>query len=196
MSLLSIFHRKKTASTAPADATPPEDVFQTDDDSNIIWQRFKDFVTDWFIKKLTIKRDVNFLETTASLLNEPTYENINKAKILIHLHRHYENTKARRRLEKWSSRVIAIYLSIVATLLVVNYMKIETKLISIPNNIIVAILTTTTINIIGLVLIVLRGYFLSKEDEVQDTAFQQGRDIEEVPEEEEKTEEEKEIPEA
>lgn len=54
------------------------------------------------------KRELNVLDSIQTLLeSEPTDENINKCKELSKLHRMVENTKARRRLEKWSLRVIA-----------------------------------------------------------------------------------------
>lgn len=73
-----------------------------------------------------------------------------------------ENTKARRRLEKWSLRVIAWYLMIVLVIVVLCYTNIKwLHILEIPWKIMVAVLTTTTVNIIGLGLIVLRGHFLA-----------------------------------
>ena len=83
------------------------------------------------------------------------------------LHRVHENTKARRRLERWASRVIAYYLVVVLIVVILNYglmMPFSFRL-NIPDQIVLAILTTTTINIIGLGLIVLRGHFPSKDNE-------------------------------
>lgn len=54
------------------------------------------------------KRELNVLDSIQTLLeSESTDENINKCKELSKLHRMVENTRARRRLEKWSLRVIA-----------------------------------------------------------------------------------------
>lgn len=105
------------------------------------------------------------LDSIQTLLeSEPTDENINKCQELSKLHRMVENTKARRRLEKWSLRVIATYLTIVSIIVFLCYTNIKwLNIISIPNEIMIALLTTTTVNIIGLGLIVLRGHFLANE---------------------------------
>lgn len=77
------------------------------------WIKF--FFSEPFKEK---KKDLNILDTVKSLLeSETTDGNIKKSKELIHLHRIVENTKARRRLEKWSLRVIALYLFIVLCIL-------------------------------------------------------------------------------
>lgn len=114
------------------------------------------------------KKDLNILEIVQQLLeSEATNENIEKSKELTHLHRIIENTKARRRLEKWSLRVIASYLLIVFGIVVCNYVYIPFfaghGTIDIPHPIMITILSTTTINIIGLGLIVLRGHFLAND---------------------------------
>lgn len=114
------------------------------------------------------KKDLNILDTVSSLLeSETTPENIDKCKELVHLHRIVENTKARRRLEKWSLRVIAIYLFIVLTIVTCNYIAVPLLSgyvnIEVTEPIMITILSTTTINIIGLGLIVLRGHFLAND---------------------------------
>ncbi len=127
------------------------------------WIKF--FFSEPFKEK---KKDLNILDTVQSLLeSETTDENIEKCKELTHLHRIIENTKARRRLEKWSLRVIAIYLFIVLCIVLATYISIpKIKLyfyIDIPDPIMITILSTTTVNIIGLGLIVLRGHFLAND---------------------------------
>lgn len=110
------------------------------------------------------KKDLNILDTVKALLeSETTDGNIKKCKELIKLHRVVENTHARRRLEKWSLRVIAAYLFIVLAIVMLNYIQIDKRIISIPEEIMITILSTTTINIIGLGLIVLRGHFLADD---------------------------------
>ena len=111
---------------------------------------------------------LNILDTVKSLLeSETTDGNIKKSKELIHLHRIVENTKARRRLEKWSLRVIALYLFIVLCIVLASYVSIPAIKsyfsIRIPDPIMITILSTTTVNIIGLGLIVLRGHFLAND---------------------------------
>lgn len=112
------------------------------------------------------KRELNVLDSIQTLLeSEPTDENINKCQELSKLHRMVENTKARRRLEKWSLRVIGYYLLIVLVVVIASYAKINGHyLLYIPDGIMITILSTTTVNIIGLGLIVLRGHFLANED--------------------------------
>lgn len=112
------------------------------------------------------KKELDLMENVNSLLGgRTTSDNIEKVKSLIYLHRVIENTKARRRLEKWSLRVIALYLIVVFFIVVCSYINIpglKVKL-GIPEHVMIAILTTTTVNIIGLGLIVLRGHFLANE---------------------------------
>lgn len=127
------------------------------------WVRF--FFSAPFKEK---KNDINILDTVGSLLeSETTPENIEKCKELVHLHRIVENTKARRRLEKWSLRVIAIYLFIVLAIVVCNYIAVPLLSgymdIHVTEPIMITILSTTTVNIIGLGLIVLRGHFLAND---------------------------------
>lgn len=114
------------------------------------------------------KKDINILDTVSSLLeSETTPENLDKCKELVHLHRIVENTKARRRLEKWSLRVIAIYLFIVLTIVICNYIAVPLLSgymdIHVTEPIMITILSTTTVNIIGLGLIVLKGHFLAND---------------------------------
>lgn len=127
------------------------------------WIKF--FFSEPFKEK---KKDLIILDTVQSLLeSETTDENISKCKELTHLHRIIENTKARRRLEKWSLRVIAIYLFVVLCIVLVSYISIPQLnvffSIDIPDSVMITILSTTTVNIIGLGLIVLRGHFLANE---------------------------------
>lgn len=120
-------------------------------------------------------KDLNFIEKIALLLEPGNPEDriIRKSEDLIRLHRVHENTKARKRLEKWASKVIVCYLIIVLCIVISNYMSISFPpplsflnkfSMSIPEEIMITILSTTTVNIIGLGLIVLRGHFLSKDD--------------------------------
>lgn len=116
------------------------------------------------------KRELNVLDQVQILIeSSTTHENIQKCQELTQLHRIIENTKARRRLEKWSLRVIAVYLFVVLLIVMSCYTSWgDTPLLyviksDIPANIMIAILTTTTANIIGLGLIVLRGHFLARE---------------------------------
>ncbi len=119
------------------------------------------------------KKELNTLEQVQTLVESSvTDENLKKCDQLVYLHRIIENTRARRRLEKWSLRVIAFYLVIVLFIVLANYyscpvipdwLKSKSLDPAIPSEIMITILSTTTINIIGLGLIVLKGHFLAKE---------------------------------
>lgn len=124
----------------------------------------KSFFSDPFKEE---KNELDILDIVASILSSKRdNDSINQSQELVRLHRVIENTKARRRLEKWSLRVIATYLFIVFLLILSNYLHTPwfDCSLSIPEQIMIAILTTTTVNIIGLGLIVLRGHFLANED--------------------------------
>lgn len=115
--------------------------------------RFK-FIAEQLISSLPDNPDKEVIEATENLLKQ---------------HRTIEDTEARRRLERWACMVIVMYLIFVFLLLILNGLsKIiwpdifkEDGFISDP--VMYAILTSTTVNIIGLGLIVLRGHFHIKD---------------------------------
>ena len=112
------------------------------------------------------KKELDVLEQIQILIEtNTTNENIEKCKELSKLHRITENTKARKRLEQWSLKVICTYLIVVLVIIILNYTVsfFNEGDAPIPSQIMITILSTTTVNIIGLGLIVLRGHFLSKE---------------------------------
>lgn len=122
----------------------------------------------------SITRDLDFVDKLALLLEPENFTDdiMQKSKELSALHREYENTKARRRLEKWSFSLIVVYLLVVLVLILCNYFSVEYKgflsvlnsiKCNIPANVMIVILSTTTVNIIGLGLIVLRGHFLAND---------------------------------
>lgn len=155
------------------------DLFEQNNKKRIKWYQylthggyyFINFLRYFFSKPFKeTRRDIDILGTVGILLDsEATDENIWKCKELTRLHRIVENTRARRRLEKWSLKVIATYLFIVFLIVVANYCKIvQINVLNIPDSIMITILSTTTINIIGLGLIVLRGFFLVNDDAKED----------------------------
>lgn len=126
------------------------------------------------------KPDLNLLDKVSTLLDsDTTDQNLEYCKELIHLHRIVENTRARRRLEKWSLRVIAAYLLTVLCIVLCNYATTDFNLFGIrfdiPQAIMITILSTTTVNIIGLGLIVLRGHFLANDSSNKLSHKQRGR---------------------
>ena len=118
-----------------------------------------------YMRALT--RELDLLDTVKPLVDKQLIEKRETMDFvleLIRLHRILENTRARRRLEKWSLRVISWYLLCVLFIIFLTYTDCSWELIkplklTIEENVMIAILTTTTANIIGLGLIVLRGHF-------------------------------------
>lgn len=90
---------------------------------------------------------------------------VNTTRELLKQHRTIEDTEARRRLEKWACRTIIIYLISVLVLVVLNGLSrilwpdIFKAEGFISDAVMYVILSTTTINIIGLGVIVLQGHF-------------------------------------
>lgn len=93
---------------------------------------------------------------------------------LLSQHRTIENTEARRRLEKWACRTIIIYHISVFALVILNgisrvlWPQIFKDSGFISDTVMNVILSTTTVNIIGLGVIVLKGHFPKEEKEAQD----------------------------
>lgn len=116
------------------------------------------FIAERLISTLPEKPDTLVVKTTQELLDQ---------------HRTIENTQARQRLEKWACRVIAVYLAGVFSLLILNGLSrilwptifLESGFIS--DKVLYVIFSTTTVNILGLVLIVLRGHFPNKDSKAE-----------------------------
>ncbi len=149
------------------------DVELTNPLSNLVpkkkwWQRF-------VLKRKIKKPDLNLLDQVEVLLvntgGEPSEALISKCKDLMALHRIKENTDARRRLEKWASRAIVYYLIAVGIIILLNksdfsisfsFFEWKSKL-DLSDMVLVTLLSTTTINILGLGFIVLKGHFKASE---------------------------------
>lgn len=106
-------------------------------------------------------------------------DTINKCKELLQHQRTLEDTRARRRLEHWATKVISCYLVVVFIILLLSgFAEIINTMIRqfceikstagtsgtlfLSDKVLIVLLSTTTINIIGLGLIVLRGHFPDK----------------------------------
>lgn len=122
-----------------------------------------------------LKEELDLIDCVKTLVDGKYIEarDLNYSKELIKLHRVLENTRARRRLEKWSLRVISCYLSCILLVILLSYFRVPLNgtdqkevrgILQIEPSAMIAILTTTTANIIGLGLIVLRGHFHLIED--------------------------------
>ena len=106
------------------------------------------------------KRELNLLEQVEVLINTGDAGSvIDYCEKYIYLHRIVENTRARRRLERWITLLIAIYLlavfSLIATAYVLNW--------NLHLGVVVTILSTTTVNIVALGYILVRGLFHEHE---------------------------------
>ncbi|WP_289759205.1 hypothetical protein [uncultured Duncaniella sp.] len=106
-----------------------------------------------------------------TLPDNPDQLTVDTTKQLLEQHRTIENTQARRRLERWACWAIVIYLACVFLLLIFNGVSrvlwpniftSDKPLFS--DNVLYVILSTTTVNILGLGFIVLKGHFPQKED--------------------------------
>jgi hypothetical protein len=92
-------------------------------------------------------------------------ETLKKGEQLLKLQREMENTRARRRLEHWACRVIVCYLLFVFVLILLNgasqivFPHVFVNHGFISDTVMTVVLSTTTINIIGLGVIVLKGHF-------------------------------------
>lgn len=174
-------------STQPESDSFAESILQKEDASAMPWKRHGGYKIRVFIKEFfcyksrVIKvKDLNLEDTVKNLLEstigDPTKDILDKCKELLQHQRMLEDTRARRRLEKWATRVISWYLILVCIVLIINGVSsafiryfclqrgvAELKDVGfISDTIMIAILSTTTVNIIGLGLIVLQGHFPHK----------------------------------
>jgi hypothetical protein len=69
--------------------------------------------------------------------------------------RYYEDTRHRGRLTRWVMWVVSLWLALVLLLVLLA----GTRIISLSETVLVALLATTTANILGLAYIVLKGMF-------------------------------------
>ena len=107
------------------------------------------------------KRELNLLEQVEVLINTGEANIvIEYCEKYIYLHRIVENTRARRRLERWITRLISIYLLMVLILIAVSYIFRW----NLHSGVIITILSTTTINIVALGYILVRGLFHEHEE--------------------------------
>lgn len=174
--------------TQPDSDSFAESILQKEDASAMPWKRhggykIRVFIKEFFCYKSRVIKvnDLNLEDTVKNLLDstigDPTKDILDKCKELLQHQRMLEDTRARRRLEKWATRVISWYLILVCVVLIINgassaFMRYfclqhgvtELKDVGfISDTIMIAILSTTTVNIIGLGLIVLQGHFPHKK---------------------------------
>lgn len=168
-----------------------------DELSSLSWNRYGDYklvqyVKRFFLYKPKLNKELDLEDVVKNLLSPFTEESIlipketlDKCEDLLHHQRTLEDTRARRRLEKWATKVISRYLFSVFIILVINGCAgFIVRLISwfcdvenvpedllksgfLSDEVMIVILSTTTINIIGLGLIVLKGHSPSKDNKKQ-----------------------------
>ena len=71
--------------------------------------------------------------------------------------RYREDTKGRKYLSIWAGKIVTIYLTYVAVILPLNFSYLH-----LSDAVLITLLGTTTLNVIGLMYIVLKGYFAAK----------------------------------
>ena len=149
-----------------------------------VW-RWMCTVKCFFVGRKPPMRETNtfsdLAETLLSKIESDDVAILDKSKELIKLQREVENTRARRRLERWACKIIVIYLAFVFLLILLNglsqiyFREVFNGHGFISDTVMTVILSTTTVNIIGLGVIILRGHFdkpeknesSSKEDKKQ-----------------------------
>lgn len=138
----------------------------------ISWKHF--FFKCWFYIHRTFedpfkerKKELRLLDQVDILISESAEADkvTETCEKYISLHRIVENTKARGRLEKWITRLIACYLFAVLAiiLLVALSHKDSPVLFRLSDTVLITILSTTTVNIVALGIILVRGLFHENE---------------------------------
>lgn len=112
---------------------------------------------------------VSFLEQAFLLLGsspQVSKDVTERCAELVKLQRIHENTRARQRLEKWTTRIIVWYLIFVAMfLLAYSAIRFVWGVCVVSDVVIVTLLSSTTVTIIGLPLILLKGHFPNADNE-------------------------------
>lgn len=157
-------NRSKTSSPRTEIETPDLPI-STQDTETIPWRclGFKVWYNIIYTFKNPFKRakrELNLLEQVEVLINTgDSGDVIDYCERYIFLHRIIENTRARRRLERWVTRLISIYLLMVFALIILSYILKW----NLPLGVIITILSTTTVNIVALGYILVRGLFHENE---------------------------------
>lgn len=151
------------------------------------------YIKRFFSYKPKPSRELNLEDTVGNLLSPFSEggaaipkEILDKCKELLQHQRILEDTRARRRLEHWATKIISYYLITVFVILmlsgfasVINTMLCQFCGIShefiksmnsifLSDKVLIVLLSTTTVNIIGLGLIVLRGHFGDKKNKTNE----------------------------
>ena len=94
-------------------------------------------------------------------LDEEEVDLLEQKKLRLENKRYKADTKDRRKLAKWAKRVVVTYLITVFVILLLNETW-SSLFFNLSNTVLITLLGTTTLNILGLMYIVLKGYFHNK----------------------------------
>lgn len=109
------------------------------------------------LKELKDSEHTNFGSGTDSEIDIDNY-NLTDQLQKFKNHRYLSDTKSRGWLAIWSASVVTLWLGLVILILRYN----EAWLICLNDNVLITLLGTTTLNVLGLSFIVLRGHFDNK----------------------------------
>jgi len=91
--------------------------------------------------------------------SDPDSVDIGKQLALYKAQRYFSDTEDRKWLAQWSAAVVSIWLGFVAIVLISN-----NNCLHLTEGVLITLLGTTTLNILGLSFIVLRGHFDSDKE--------------------------------
>jgi len=111
-------------------------------------------------EKLLARNLEDILNHVKGLDSDVDKEGLQKQKLRLENQRYEVDTADRRRLARWAKWVVGIYLIIVFSILFIN--KTALPILNLSNTVLITLLGTTTLNILGLMYIVLKGYFNNK----------------------------------
>jgi hypothetical protein len=103
--------------------------------------------------------------TNARIVSKPDFDidhrGLEIQKKLLKLSRYRRNSYDRKWLAIWSAIVVSVWLAVVLFALIFNTLLC----FNISDSVLIVLLGTTTLNVLGLSLIVLRGHFQTFEDD-------------------------------
>lgn len=154
------------------------------DITNLTWKRHGGYKVFYLVKRFfsnpnrQTEKYLPLLDTVSTLIQNSSAgdpDSISATKEFLKLHRLVENTKARRRLERWAIKLTCTYLAVVALIIICHAFGVSievsgrTYVFKLSDAIIVTLLSTTTINVIGLAIILMKGMFPPIYDEENGT---------------------------
>lgn len=98
------------------------------------------------------------LSTMRAIEEEENWADYDRDSKKLRNERYREDTRHRRNLSTWAASIVSMWLIAVMLILIFNKNKI-----GLENSTLIALLSTTTLNILGMMFIVLRGLFENKD---------------------------------